>query len=170
MVIPAWSLVIGGPVFRIPPMPRKQATWNLYPGNHSAKLDAKLFRDPPAEYRGTPFWSWNNRLNLDQLLRQIDHLRAMGFGGFHIHSRTGLATEYLGEEYMRTVIACTERAAKLGMLSWLYDEDRWPSGFAGGIVTKDKCHRAKHCSGHPIPTAAKELCSRDTKSRCTTDI
>ncbi len=24
----------------------------------------------------------------------------MGFGGFHIHFRTGLATEYLGDEFM----------------------------------------------------------------------
>ena len=29
------------------------------------------------------------------------------------------------------------------MLSWLYDEDRWPSGFAGGIVTREKRFRAK---------------------------
>ena len=67
----------------------------------------------------------------------------MGFGGFHIHSRTGLASEYLGDEYIRAVSACTDRAAKGGLLSWLYDEDRWPSGFAGGIVTRDVRHRIK---------------------------
>lgn len=30
------------------------------------------------------------------------------------------------------------------MLAWLYDEDRWPSGAAGGIVTKDKRFRSRH--------------------------
>ena len=29
------------------------------------------------------------------------------------------------------------------MLAWLYDEDRWPSGAAGGLVTKDEKYRAR---------------------------
>jgi hypothetical protein len=62
----------------------------------------------------------------------------MGFGGFHMHSRVGLDTEYLGEEYMDIVKKCVERAKEKGMLAWLYDEDRWPSGAAGGLVTKDE--------------------------------
>lgn len=116
---------------------------SLYPRNAPARLDEALFRQPTAEYRGTPFWSWNNRLDVAQLLRQIDCFRQMGFGGFHIHSRTGLDTEYLGEAFMAAVVACTEKAAAEGMLCWLYDEDRWPSGFAGGIVTRDARFRAK---------------------------
>ena len=30
-----------------------------------------------------------------------------------------------------------------GMENWLYDEDRWPSGSAGGMVTRYKKYRAK---------------------------
>ena len=30
------------------------------------------------------------------------------------------------------------------MLAWTYDEDRWPSGAAGGLVTKEKKFRARH--------------------------
>ena len=30
------------------------------------------------------------------------------------------------------------------MISWLYDEDKWPSGFAGGYVTKKKENRQKY--------------------------
>src|SRR5439155_22805586 len=125
------------------PMPRTPRRFELYPRNRTAQLSPKLFREPTAEYRGAPFWSWNSKLDLPQLLRQIDQTRQMGFGGFHIHSRTGLSSEYLGDEYMRALVACTERAKKLGMLSWLYDEDRWPSGFAGGIVTRDERYRSK---------------------------
>src|SRR5688572_7797208 len=124
---------------RTPPTPRPK----LYPRNASAKLDLELFRNPSAEYRGAPFWSWNNKLDLPQLLQQIDQLKAMGFGGFMIHSRTGLDTEYLGEEFLAAVAACTDKAATEKMLSWLYDEDRWPSGFAGGIVTREERFRAK---------------------------
>lgn len=33
---------------------------------------------------------------------------------------------------------------KTRMLSWLYDEDRWPSGAAGGLVTREERFRARH--------------------------
>lgn len=116
----------------------------LYSKSRSRKLNRALFRNPTAEYRGTPFWSWNDKLHLPQLKRQVEQLRQMGFGGFHVHSRTGLADEYLGRKYMRALVECTELAASKKMLSWLYDEDRWPSGSAGGIVTRDERFRIRH--------------------------
>jgi hypothetical protein len=125
------------------PIPTKQSkltpgkSFDLFPQSRAAFSDT-LFAKPTSEYRGTPLWSWNTKLDLDQLLRQIDHLEEMGFGGFHMHSRVGLDTEYLGEEYMNMVRKCVERAKDKGMLAWLYDEDRWPSGAAGGLVTKDE--------------------------------
>lgn len=124
-------------------MSSARRAWQLYPKNRSSRLDLRLFRKPTAEYRGTPFWSWNNKLHLPQLLRQIGQLRQMGFGGVHIHARTGLATEYLGQEFVSCVRKCAARLKKLGMLAWLYDEDRWPSGFAGGIVTRDQRWRER---------------------------
>lgn len=45
---------------------------------------------------------------------------------------------------MRLVRTCVEKAEAESMLAWLYDEDRWPFGFAGGLVTQDKCYQAKH--------------------------
>ncbi|TFG46650.1 MAG: hypothetical protein E4H40_07210, partial [Candidatus Brocadiia bacterium] len=119
------------------------AVYDLYPRNHSNELDMELFRLPAAEYRGTPFWSWNNKLDLQQLLRQLDCFKEMGFGGVTIHCRTGLDTEYMGPEFMQIVKVSTAKAKQLEMLTWLYDEDRWPSGFAGGLVTKDEQYRAK---------------------------
>ena len=123
----------------------------LYKQNKARELPDELFRNPTAEYRGTPFWSWNCKLDERELLRQIDELKEMGFGGFHIHSRTGMVTEYLGDEFMRLVRSCVKKAKKEDMLAWLYDEDRWPSGFAGGIVTKEKKYRARHIVLTPTP-------------------
>jgi hypothetical protein len=120
------------------------STTHLYPGRHSPGLDRELFRNPTAHYRGAPLWAWNTRLREDQLLRQIGVLQEMGMGGFHMHPRTGLATEYLGEEFMAHVRLCAEEAERRGMLAWIYDEDRWPSGAAGGLVTADPRYRAKH--------------------------
>jgi hypothetical protein len=118
--------------------------FELYPRNRSAALDPKLFRHPTAEYRGAPFWCWNTKLDKAQLLRQLDYLHEMGMGGPTIHVRTGLETEYLGDEFMNIVRACADYAKRRKMLTWLYDEDRWPSGFGGGLVTRDERHRARH--------------------------
>jgi len=115
----------------------------LYKKNGAKSLDRKLFENPTSEYRATPFWSWNNKLDKDQLCRQIEHFKEMGLGGFHMHPRTGLATEYLSDEFMEMVKACCDKAEAEGMLAWLYDEDRWSSGPAGGLVTKHKPFRRK---------------------------
>ena len=50
----------------------------------SAPFSAELFKNPTSEYRGCPFWAWNNKLDKTQLLRQIDYFEAMGMGGFHV--------------------------------------------------------------------------------------
>lgn len=116
----------------------------LYPKNKSKELSRELFLSPTSEYRGAPFWAWNCHLDRDELLRQIDVLKKMGFGGFHMHVRSGMATPYLGEEFLSLVHACTDKAESTGMLAWLYDEDRWPSGFAGGLVTRDEKYRIRY--------------------------
>ncbi len=112
-------------------------------------LDPELFKKPTAEYRGAPFWAWNCDLEEEELLRQIDIFKEMGLGGFHMHCRDGMSTEYLSENFMKLVKACTDHAKKNEMLSWLYDEDKWPSGFAGGYVTKDEKHRMKYITFTP---------------------
>ena len=117
----------------------------IYDENRKRKeLDKKLFENPTCEYRGTPFWAWNCDLERDELLRQIDVFKEMGLGGFHMHVRTGMSTEYLSDEFMSLIKACTEHAKENEMLAWLYDEDRWPSGAAGGIVTKDYAMRQRY--------------------------
>ncbi|MBR5314784.1 MAG: hypothetical protein IKU45_05185 [Clostridia bacterium] len=109
----------------------------LYPKNQSKILDKELFKNPTCEYRGAPFWAWNCKLTKEELLEQIDNFKTMGMGGFHMHVRTGMASPYLDEEFMGYIRLCVEEAKKKDMLAWLYDENRWPSGSAGGIVSKN---------------------------------
>ncbi len=109
--------------------------------NHEA-FDA--FNNPANFHRGAPFWIWNNKLDPDQLSRQIDIFKTMDLDGFHMHPRTGLDTEYMGTDYMESLCRCVEKAKQENMLAWRYDEDHWPSGAAGGLVTKDQHYRARH--------------------------
>ena len=67
----------------------------LYKKNQAEKLEDSLFKQPTAEYRGAPFWAWNTRLEQKELDRQMEVLKSMGFGGAHLHPRTGLETPYL---------------------------------------------------------------------------
>ena len=101
------------------------------------------FKNPGSDYRGAPFWAWNGKLEPAELRRQIQVMQQMGLGGFFMHSRIGLATPYLSPEWFSCVDACVDEAKKLGMNAWLYDEDRWPSGAAGGLVTKNPKHRMR---------------------------
>jgi len=105
---------------------------------------AAVFARPEAIHRGAPLWSWNDQLDLDLLKGQIDTLQQMGFGGFVIHSRTGLTTPYLGDEFMRLVRECVVYGRSHGLLAWLYDEDRWPSGYAGGLITRAATFRSRY--------------------------
>ncbi|MBN1346580.1 MAG: hypothetical protein JXQ73_28075 [Phycisphaerae bacterium] len=103
----------------------------------------KAFQEPDALYRGKPFWAWNGKLEEAELRRQLRIMHEMGLGGAFMHSRVGLATPYLSNEWFDLIEACADECAKLGMEAWLYDEDRWPSGAAGGIVTKDPKYRMR---------------------------
>ncbi|MBQ6868628.1 MAG: hypothetical protein IJO16_08160, partial [Clostridia bacterium] len=115
----------------------------LYPKNKSQKLDDKLFENPTSEYRGAPFWAWNGKLDKNTLLEQTEMLKTMGMGGYHMHVRTGLDCPYLDDEFMGYIKLCAEKAEKEGMLAWLYDEDRWPSGTAGGKITHNNVDFAR---------------------------
>ncbi len=115
----------------------------LYPRSNEIKLENELFQNPGKEYRGTPFWAWNTKITKTQIENTLSELKEMGMGGVHIHSRTGLDVPYLGEEFMELVQYTHEYAKDKDMLTWLYDEDRWPSGAAGGLVTKDKKYRLR---------------------------
>ena len=115
----------------------------LFTKNVSQELDKALFQNPTAEYRGIPFWSWNCKVTRELIDSQLTIFKQMGFGGVDIHPRSGMKTLYLGEEYLELVAYTVQKCKELGLACWLYDEDRFPSGAAGGIVTKNYRFRGR---------------------------
>ena len=97
-----------------------------------------------AEYQSVPFWSWNDKLDKNILTRQILWMKEQGIGGFFMHARGGLRTEYMSEDWMQCVDACIETAKEQGMQAWIYDENGWPSGFAGGKLLEEEENRDAH--------------------------
>ncbi len=106
-------------------------------------FDLKEFKNPSKYYRSIPFWSINGKLTKKELKRQILNMKKMGFGGAFLHSRTGLETEYLSDEWMELMEYCKDVLLENDMLVYLYDEDRYPSGTCGGFVTANKEYKEK---------------------------
>ena len=104
-----------------------------------------------------PFWAWNAELDEKELIRQIKIFKSMGFGGFFMHSRVGLKTPYMGEKWFSCIKSCVDTAKELGMYAGLYDEDRWPSGAAGGVVTANDEYKSKwlKCDFAELPLPAE---------------
>ena len=70
------------------------------------------FKEPPKEYRGVPFWSWNCSLSEKKIVDQLRVFEEMGFGGAVAHSRNGLEDEYLGEKFMEMIKLSSEESEK----------------------------------------------------------
>ena len=107
-------------------------------------INKKIFNAPSIEYRAKPFWAWNGKLDEKELKYQLGIFKEMGMGGTFFHSRTGLATKYLGNEWFKLINACADESERLGLEGWLYDEDRWPSGSAGGMVAENEEYRTHY--------------------------
>lgn len=89
---------------------------------------------PDRSNRSALFWSWNGKLEREELYRQIEDFAGKGVGGFLMHAREGLEVPYLSEQWMQLVSDCAGKGKERGLLPYIYDDDKWPSGMAGGKV------------------------------------
>lgn len=94
----------------------------------------KLFADPPREYATAPLWVWNDMLTEQQIRDTLRDLASQQVKQAFVHPRPGLMTPYLSEDWFRLWKVALDEAARLDMNIWIYDENSYPSGFAGGWV------------------------------------
>ena len=94
----------------------------------------KNLKNPPNKYRPAPFWSWNEKLDTHETANQVSEMETVGIGGYFMHARGGLQTEYMSDEWFQNVKTTLQEGKKLHMQSWGYDENGWPSGFGSGLV------------------------------------
>jgi hypothetical protein len=106
-------------------------------GIMSFKEVEKSFADPGKEFRPAPLWTWNARVNHEDIDTGLRFFKDQGFGGAFIHPRPGLETDYLSDEWFELYRYSVEKAKELGLDIWIYDENSYPSGFAGGHVQRE---------------------------------
>jgi hypothetical protein len=112
----------------------------LFPGpisvataDDAAKVK-KIFADPPREYSSGPLWTWNDNLTEQHIRLTMRDLASQKVKQVWVHPRPGLLTPYLSPEWFRLWKIALDEAEKLDMNVWIYDENSYPSGFAGGLV------------------------------------
>ncbi len=99
-----------------------------------SRIDTKKLVNPPKEYRPVPFWSWNEKLDTKETAWQVHEMDRVGLGGYFMHARGGLQTEYMSDEWFDNVKTTLKEGKATGMKNWGYDENGWPSGFASGKI------------------------------------
>ena len=92
------------------------------------------FQNPPAEYTTAPFFVWDAKITTDEIDRDLESFRNAGSSQVIIHPRPGLINEYLSEDWFSLFTHAVAKGKELGMKIWIYDENSYPSGFAGGHV------------------------------------
>ncbi len=93
-----------------------------------------LFVDPPRQYSTAPLWVWNDMLSEEQIVSTLGDLAGQKVKQVFVHPRPGLMTPYLSEDWFRLWKVALKEAERLDMNVWIYDENSYPSGFAGGLV------------------------------------
>lgn len=106
---------------------------------NSAQIDSfftisKSFNNPDHRYASAPLWVWNADVDTAMIASALFDFKDQGFGGVFIHPRPGLITPYLSDRWFELCAYTLREAKKLNLDVWIYDENSYPSGFAGGHV------------------------------------
>ncbi len=122
---------------------------------------SRLFKDPPAEYSTIPFWVWNDEVTREKIDDQLEEFHSQRIQSVIIHTRPGLITEYLSENWFELNEYALDKADELGMKVWLYDENCFPSGYAGGHVQRQMPESYNQGQGLRL-TEKKRISDKDT--------
>ncbi len=95
---------------------------------------ASAFKRPNHKFASAPLWVWNADVDTAMILSSLRDFKDQGFGGVFIHPRAGLITPYVSQSWFDLCAFTLQEAKKLDMDVWIYDENSYPSGFAGGHV------------------------------------
>jgi len=118
--------------------PWADSTPHVVPYNradNSASAKA-LFANPPREFSTGPLWVWNDLLTESQIRQTLRDLASQNIRQVWVHPRPGLMTPYLSDDWFRLWKISLDEARRLDMNVWIYDENSYPSGFAGGFVPR----------------------------------
>jgi len=84
------------------------------------------------------FWFLNDDCQAGKLRRQIRAFAEANVGAVVLHPRSGLLVPYGGRDWFELVRWLVDECVRAGVVPWLYDEDPYPSGSAGGWIAAER--------------------------------
>ena len=97
---------------------------------------ASAWKNPPSEYGPEPYFGLNGAVTVESLAHDLDTAKSIGFRAVTVQAGNGMATPYLTPEYFAFFKQFAEEAKKRDMRIWIVDDLGYPSGFAGGLISK----------------------------------
>jgi len=110
-----------------------------------------------------PLWFWNDKLEDEELKRQMEQMTQAGIKCNAPHARMGFVGEYLDTDWMNHFETILKYKKALGEKLWIYDEFNWPAGMAGGMVTKQEELRERYLFFEKIEVPAGTVYRKQLK-------
>ncbi len=128
-------------------------------------MDKNVWRFPKKERSldeaQTPLWFWNDRLETEELKRQLEMQTEIGVTCTNPHARRnngeGYIGGYLDERWFEDIGTVVKYKKEHGEKMWLYDEIDWPAGTCDQTVTLDEKNREKYITVRRIEIPAGEI-------------
>ncbi|MFI3212987.1 MAG: hypothetical protein R3Y24_06550, partial [Eubacteriales bacterium] len=115
-------------------------------------MNKEMWKNPIAytelENAEVPLWFWNDKLENEELIRQLELQTSVGTTGTTPHVRMNGGNGYIGgfldEDWFEKIRLVLEYKKEHNEKFWLYDEIDWPSGTCNRTVTKDENFREQY--------------------------
>ena len=112
-----------------------QGSWQTVTFPTHAEM-LKGFSVPPGQYDQTTTWGLEGPLSRESIARDLDAIYKQGIRSVSIEGGYGMKEPYLSPGYFENVKIIVEELKKRGMHLWIIDEGKYPSGFAGGLISQ----------------------------------
>ena len=112
-----------------------QSWWHLTGPSYTEMQ--KGFASPPLPYAQTMDFGLGANLVQETIVRELDSIYRQGIRAVSIEGNYNSPEPYLSDGYMERVKMVVSELKKRGMHMWIIDEGKYPSGFAGGLISKN---------------------------------
>jgi hypothetical protein len=102
------------------------------------------------------FWCLNDACEPQRIASQIDAFADAKVAAVCLHPRAGLLLPYGGDEWFAFIRETACQCRRKGVDVWLYDEDPYPSGSAGGRIIAEHPEYAAHAIEMFTPKPAEK--------------
>ncbi|WP_035776438.1 glycosyl hydrolase, partial [Butyrivibrio sp. VCB2001] len=127
-------------------------------------MDREIWKNPESvkglDEAQCPLWFWNDKLENEELVRQLRLMSEVGVKSCNPHARTnggeGFIGGYLDDEWFDHIKTVVDYKKESGEPMWLYDEIDWPAGTCGRSLTRNEDFREHYLvfETHEIPAGS----------------